>query len=1257
MADESESAKLFQLAVTSVRQLLSQYCPEDVALALFASSVWLPNIGAQIKHLLWATVFTGMNADEFTAKRRIVTHADLAELTESLYPALPHFPQLEDYVPECDWGDVKFHHDGANYAIFYGGEIGNTHDWLLAFQMMYCSMDEEYVKCSARSPVAELRQCLELQDSIITNISAQRRVEALELPLGHIELPSEDFWSNICRCYQNYRPEDQFDLDFVRCYSTVIGSGDSPDIQSFHDGVCLGTILPFFFIVCGGKHFPLLPRRFPALLLDSWGRVFCCFRDIMLRDNSYLRKLNTEMCSFIQRRFSRNSHFRFAGPVHAGGKSSGMLFPSAILTGDRLVLIHILPPFATADELERALTEISPRIEEAVRLIGTPPVRLALHMDEKVVEFANEHSSKRLQPFPILVVCPATMQAVPIAIPPALFDRMVLFLDQFLAIMDDITEVNELNEFIDYLEDVDAKTSAPFISVLDKYGSFRDSHGVLCPGAREPDWIALDPQWGSNYRYKSLTGFWRLFPENGFFDHPRSWKVEQESLKTIRLTARGYFGCALCSEIGSSAFFANAPFDKMTYEQGLIANLLMESLVDSLSAHAPDLAKSSFFQKYKQCQVSFFPWSLVSADDRLSHLRHLSPEDSLWCLDTGWIERRVPGVRVVYNDALVAEAFGDAVDRTSEIELATQVIKRLMIFAPDCDVDAAISDISKEAKDKPRYTIFTVQKEVAFPEFVPAWMPSAHHYKKAAKRVAELALKADLGPGSYTLAQAKRRLNSLRQFAVQELEAELHEFDYKAAIPFLIARVDALNHRYERTRLSVKRSLQHQVDYVREVRLSSDKADYLRQHRDCTYLTEKVVQLLPHGTACLKPEVFQHLIAFVDRLNLIYRASDVLHYDIAPVGLEIDSDYVINVVHEPGFEERQQAFGEEIAAIDLGLIGNKDDNVDLPRPIRHYMNSLDIAFEKDLGFTLTNMVQLLAVLAHWPGFCSDEEESACYFAEEADIRDCCVAAIEGVRAEVIPNILAFLTLKQEGITHVVGAGGDVTVCDDLPVWEHKKRPARYNLRPLMRIGDKYCWGPYSVRRSGMIWSNITVNHALPAEIRCPSVRKAVRDIKEDVEVALVDKTVEVLKRFTSFADRNVYLHTRDKAGNHPIGLGDYDVLAFIPDRHLVVFIEDKDILPAFCLKDARQVRDRIFGRSDRLGGYLQKVEKRATYLEANLSRIGEVLGWPFGDGMIPRVVTLFVLGHPHWWAKFPPRATEVRLTCIELLERSLQELL
>jgi len=578
MQKTNDKSQTFQSSVGIISRVFCDYSIEDVAASLFVSYMWVRNIASPIQHQFLTMLLASLKPNQFKNEKRVRTYNEFKAFLEEVYESLPSFRELEDYVPEPDWGDVKFHHGEANYRVFYGCEISNIYDWLMLFQMIYASLDKEYSQQSKRYPASELRQCLGLQNDIITSIAHQACGERLnDLSPGHIEIPPEDFWAEACRFYSDYRPEEKLDKAFLQTYSTDLWSVDlnSMSWDKFCDGACSGSVLPFFFIRHGGRFFPILPRRYVPILLGSWSPMFASCYEQIGGDSFYSQHLNSEICFFLTKRMDRKYFFPMVSPVDTNGKPQKLLFAASFICKDRLILIHVLPPFCAADDAEKRLEKIAPELNEAVEMIAGPPLRLGLNIERKTVEFKAGSDGTVLKPVLFVVLPQASTQVEGVKIPESLRSVIIVSLDQFLAIMDEIDKADDVAAFLDYVSEINEATSFPFISLLDKYASFKDSSGVLIPGARKPNLIMLDPHWGSNFRYGSLARFWRLYPRAGFFDHPRSWKLEQETATRVRLTARGYFGCALYFQIGTCSFFTNAPFDRMTFEQGQIANLLL----------------------------------------------------------------------------------------------------------------------------------------------------------------------------------------------------------------------------------------------------------------------------------------------------------------------------------------------------------------------------------------------------------------------------------------------------------------------------------------------------------------------------------------------------------------------------------------------------------------------------------------------------------------------------------------------------------
>lgn len=1246
----------FDSSIKAISRVSCKYSVQDVATSLFTSNLWLPNIASPIKHQLLFSIFATLKPEEYSNSKVITTYDDFKNFLQEIYSLLPSFEILEDFVPEADWGNVKFYHAERIFKIFYGNELSNVYDYLTLYQMLYLPFEEGYFSSTGRSPKNELQCCLHLQDDIISGITYQPTTETVpKLSPGYIEIPPQTFWENVVKFYINYKPQYNLSESFLKNYSIQLGTWPREHLKwdIFQDMIFHMKILPAFFISHNNQYFPFLPRRYSSILFDSWLKIFVENHSKIIHDDMpYSMHIGAGLHRYIKARMNSTFLHPLVSAAATEGKPHEILFSSVFISKDKLILIYVTNPHYSTEKTEEELKRIAPKIKEAIELIKSPPVTLTLHLNRQNVQFQTNPNEKTLNPVLFVVIPQVSIENLPISIPEILHGTFIFFMDHFVSIIDKLENADMLASFIEYFEEYGGRIRMPIISPLDMFGSFKSSRGVLVEGALEYDFILLDPHGGSNMRYETLSKFWELYPEKHFFDHPRSWKVTKETKSRVRLEAGGYFGCALYCRVGSTHVFINSPFYKMTFEQAQLSSFLMECLEDSISGNTVFIEKHKFFQIYDEFQVLFLPLSLISDSNDFEHLKHLTPKERYWCSDYGLMKHNTYGIRVVFDDKSLANAFTAAKDRSLEIALLLEVFAQLNEIVPDTNMASIKDALEMQKPGKPRFKVLMVNKNVSFPEFINTHEPTPSHFKKAKKKIAELAKKCDLSEGHYTLEDGKIKLNELIKAIVTEINSEAEKYDFKTAIPYLLTRIDALNDLYVRTSFTIKHSLEHEVDYNREEKYAKQYADYRKMHKDYRYLIEKFVQLQPQGQINLDKGQFQYLIALIDWLNVFYSASDLLHYGIYPIGMKVDRDFLVEVPHENDLSAKEKEFAEEDAKIKMGLIGNQNDKVSSPRPIEELIDALNSAFKNDLGFTFKNTIDVLQILSRWAA-CRDGIKISPFYSASADeIKDVCSQKIKGINKEEIYPILNFLTLRSSDVLHLVG---QKEACPDLPVWEYKKRYARYNLKPLIIIDNKYYWGPHSTSKSGTIWLGKLSYGALPTDLQSPTIEEVLKSEKKFIEDALEVKAFEIIERYTPYVKRNLELHSLDKNRNHPSDLGDYDVLSFHPEKNIALNIECKDILPIFCPKDAKRLRETIFGKGSKDDGHFRQINKRRDYLSLHLLEIAQALGWHIDVNNLPKIVTIYLTRITYWWTKFPPKDVKAVFLQVDMLSKFIED--
>lgn len=1241
-------------AIGKTIKLFKSYSISDVATSLFISSLWLPNVGSNVKHQLHVAIFSSIKQKDFCSTDKITNYSKFSDFTNNLYKLTPDFPTLEDYIPNFDWGSIKFSLGKINYKIFYETGIDNIYDFLAAFQLLYIPFEQEYQKLSGRSPKMELKQCLNIQNEIINKIDTQPSEDKLsKIPIGYIEIPSEKFWLQVQKFYRVYCTLDLSAFSGLDDYCTELGSFKEAIVSEsdFYNKINEECFPSAYFIRNEDKHYPILARRFSVVLIDKWSKIFTRYNASINVDNfSYQRKLSIQVAKFLQERFERQVFYPIVSAVYDDNKPHELIFSGFLISKEKLVLFYITKPFSKKEEIEKELTEIESKLKEAISLIEKEPVTLALHLERKNIVYKSKTKNSKLKPQIFVVLSQATMEGFPIVVPED-FPARITFLDQFLGVMDEINKPEELSEFIDYLDTIEDRINFPITTLLDKYGSFKDSYGVLIRGANEPDIIMVDTHWGGNYRYESLRSFWKIYPEINFMGHPRSWKVEKETPNRVRLSARSYFGCAIFFKIKDTNIFLTSPFEDQNYEQGMISNLIMECIEDYMTKMVDIISNLCFFNYYNELIIIVFPDELI-LKKKFKHIKHLNPSDKYWESDIGYPEPSCPGIRLVFNKEKLLEVFKESISNDIEVDLLIEIFIKLDNFCPDSNLKAYIANIQKQKGKKPRFKIIYQIKKIAFPQFISVEKPTIHDHKMSRRIEAQIANSIGIQPGKYKLNEAKKIMNSLRKEIVKALDKEISEYAYEENIKYLITRIDALANDFYEKKIILEESLKHEVDFIREEHYSEAEKEFIGEHKNYRYLIEKFVQIQPIGERLLDNKSFRYFIALVDKISEIYNASDSLNYEIYPVGLTIDRDFVIQVEYKDDLEKMQREYAEEQAKIDLGIAGNETDRAGSSIPAKEFLNSLDSAFKKDFGFGIKNMVNLLQVMSSWPKYNNGMNEAPYYSATVEEISAIATKAITGYETTETEKILDFLTLKSKYILKIISYPKPA---EDLPVWEHKKRLYRYMIRPLIFINGKYYWGPHSVDRSGRVWMDFSNRGTLPVDLIAPSVGSVLKANQTSIEKNLENKALEITKRHTKWADK--VSHKRE---THPQRLGDYDVLAYIPEIKILLNIECKNIFGAYCLKDAKRIRDRIFRleyekeRKVKNPGNLLKVENREEYLKDNIKIFKEKLGWPIEDNT--RIISVYITRMNYWWTKFPPRKTTVRFMRIDFLDNYICEL-
>lgn len=1210
---QSSREKQFCEQQAELRNYLVQFSAYYVILALGVSDLWRPNRSSQVKHSLVMLIALSIPLHEYQGLRPIITYNEFVGFLDGLRRLMPSFPMLEDFVPEADWGEIRVAGATGFEHIFYGGSVERIPDFIEAFRLLRT----EY-------PIAigDMNLAIALQAHILEAIGSSIVGRDDHVAAGHMEVPTDVFWFSCRGALLSTYAAIQAHIDGTSEALVVeLGALKTPDsLGSFSDAIMMGTALPIILVQVEEKYLPIAPRAASSVVIDLWHEQASSLR------TGGLGKLAGRLGQFLSHRL--REHDVVVGPADLVGTSHRFDRQIAAVVRSAEKLYFILPiDFDDLPKLGQIERWFNRLVDDSARwALKFPAQKQILELRNGKGDFPR---SSRIQ----LVAVIARVTTQPTFFGLEDLRSRVIGLPDFVSLFDSIKNSGELDAFFSYLDDMESSAGG-MVGLIDHLAAFRDSHGVLVEGAESPDWISLDPHWSSSWRFKELRAFWASAP-HCFPDDLHTWVVDKREDGLISMKAKGVFALAWSGGIGPCVVQAVMEVGSdPDYVNGPLLELFVHCVADACTQRSSLLEKLELFHRAQvviRCEMD--PQTLpVRDDDEATERRASLPLLTSLKLAFSASEKAVFAVEV--NLSRLCSGLNSAADASFETECAIELAIGLSpLLDLSCD-EGVLESLRGTAKRPPRFTLRRTERPFDVPDHASPNLPEAGQFKIARKELAIVFKQHGVtAPARYELEPAKLIMNSARDAIREDLHATISQFDRRQLLQICIAQHDELTTKYHFEVMRLKLSLSHQVSFDRSSRLAEAYEKYTSMARNYRYLLECCVSSPVQGDMRPNvPEVVQ-LIARIDWLSVLYGASDTLHNGIDVGGIELNDSFVPTVFFSEDRDSKEQQYLQDVAGAKLGIGLSETDEVNSDQDSAKNWARLDDALSSDLGFSLTHMSQVLQVLSHWHAVGGDEELRFGYSASVASIADRARERLPSLPDGITEKIVAFLTLDPAGVRRLAGKTEDEP---DVPVWEHSKRVHRYLIRPLIQIDDcVLAWGAATADRAHSIWVGSIVNGYLPADFRWPTVAKVVRGIKEGIEKLLEVRAHDIFRRRSEFV-----MHGIDFRRRFPMerfeDVGDFDVLAYWPDRNLWVAVECKYNQPPFCLKDARRLRERIFGQGENHGQFL-KIERRQEFLAKNAQRLRELLQWPDSQsGAFAQFRDVYVCREISWWLKHPP---------------------
>ena len=1203
--------------------IFSQYSSIDIFLSLSISELWLPNISSQVKHILMLNIFLSMQEEQFTSAYKVDDYTGFEHLLNQIYSTLPSFPILEDYIPEQDWGEIKYYYKDSNYQIFYGGLVERLPDYIKAFELKYSEYPDIW---------EQMKNVLVMHDHFFShfNHSCIKNHKIIDCS-GHIEIPTKEFWiecKKVLLGMSHILEHLQINKEFVKSCGNVKIISNQDELSNL---IMTGVAVPAIAVQIGGKRYPLSFRNMVNVIIEYYAK------------KTLTVNLANSICDFLSYTMNNiiNETVKFC--------DREKVLPytiSGIVKGKNKIYFFITSDIHKPDIIDKLIKDVFVLISNGEWALLCP--------SNNVLQINNKHGDcPSINNIRIVIIdSNLSTSYTCFKLPKSIKKFQFLPLIDFISLFDSFVNIDEFEEFILLKEKHERQIYPRFISTMDLFSALRKYNYVLIPGAIDPILIMVDPHMGSNWRYDELKKYWKAMPLS-FPTCTMKWYPYSQYQGNICLIGKDKPFISWSTQINHSTIHFYTDFQSLIKYDSINVQLLklfLECICDAFSQRKDILNSISFGELKKisvKCDIDYD--NIVFQKDGIRQPNKLSPLlDELKI-----ITKKETSIELLLKIQLPLFQYkvSSATDASVQAELCDEFFK---VLSPLINIDYPLNikeQIKLTSTQPLRATLSRYDKGYDTPERKPI-IPEPKHYLLARKHLAEIVKEQGISERRYQLNEAKEIINRISDIQREKVHSKILCYHPISLWLFAMNQFDAYISENDILHYRMKMSLKHEVTYDRAKELAEENTEFIRQSENYRYLLECTLSLSSTNFIIPTEEDIQQLLADIDWLIVLYITSDMLHYNIDVGGISIDSDYIPEVFFSEDSVEKEEIFFKEQASYKLGIDLTVTDTVEANISDK-MLEELNRSFMKDLGFNYSTLLHVLETLQKWAR-CNVREPELSYYATIDDIITISKKFIKSESNDKeLEKAINFLILKPNEIRFLLGSQD---ACSDVPIFEHNKRGTHYNIKPLIKSDENIYWGAGAVNRTLTIWKKNIINGYLPADFNWKNVNQQVRVIKESIEKQLEIKSTEIVKRFTSKVKHGIDFRRRFPNEKFE-DVGDFDTLAYLPEKNIWIMIECKYNKPYFCIKDLRRLRETIFGREGKATdkGQIGKVIRRYDFLESNLYHIKKLLQWDDSNEDKPRIINLYVSRNIYWWLRNPPYATNIDFVQVDALNEWLKK--
>lgn len=491
------------------------------------------------------------------------------------------------------------------------------------------------------------------------------------------------------------------------------------------------------------------------------------------------------------------------------------------------------------------------------------------------------------------------------------------------------------------------------------------------------------------------------------------------------------------------------------------------------------------------------------------------------------------------------------------------------------------------------------------PDYLPLRLTDAA-LLKARKAFAKIAAQNGVAPGKYEKRKATKVVRQMQESLVNYFERQVCNYDRLALHANLLHYYSSelLGNRINSSAYSLTDNIDESLQHENKGKLIEAREKNKQMQSSLLYLIETNLFLTKNrGDRTPVQTGIESLVAFSHWLGILQSHSDMCFHTSADTHFIILDDYRVNV--ELGNEYQQLLENIKNRSYESGIYNVQGDETD-----KEHFEKVNEGFMIDTGMDFRVLESVLRQLME----CSFPDDNVNFkeikpnvirVNKEDLIKDYSKFVTEVVSPQIVRKAYDFLTLSPEKLKSIAGEQHLI-----LPVWKRKERNERFDVKPLLSVGDSYIYSPIAIKELHNRWTHGWLQFYPPYEIGLDNALGALWNWKERYEQQFSADIRDVFRELNySFAEADIEIHKRDRKGNHPMDLGDYDVLALNMTNKTVLVIECKVLQPVGSVFEHSMQQKGFFQQNK----YDEKFQKRIDYLKNNYQTFFSNIGYDLND--------------------------------------------